>query len=198
MKKTISKILSINILLVFALSNIGCANVISNAPNQTINQSTSIEQTTAKSATLTNETNVTNEKYSGKTLNVKLGYDGKTYVLNLFDNQTADDIYRHVSLSTWNLPIYEFEGYENADKFQYYDIPSRYRVTSNPENIISEKVGDVYYSEPNRMIMFFRDANVPVNYTKVGKISIDEEFTKNVEENPALPGWGNKMIIISR
>ena len=55
--------------------------------------------------------NLVDQNFSGKTLNVKLGYNGKTYVLNLFNNQTAEDIYNHVSLSTWNLPIYNFEGY---------------------------------------------------------------------------------------
>ena len=142
--------------------------------------------------------NLVDQNFSGKTLNVKLGYNGKTYVLNLFNNQTAEDIYNHVSLSTWNLPIYNFEGYENADKFQYYDIPKRYNVTSNPEYFTIEKIGDVYYSEPNRIVLFFRDANIPVSYTKVGRIVIDDKFRKNVEENPTLEGWGNKIIIVSR
>lgn len=193
MKKLLSKLIIINVLCVMLFSNIGCAN----ATNQTVNQMTN--QTLAKvESSSVNTTEISNEKFSGKTLNVKLGYSGKSYILELFENQTADDIYNHVSLATWNLPIYEFSGYENADKFQYYDIPSRYKVTSNPESIVEEKTGDIYYSEPNRMIMFFRDANIPVNYTKVGKIKIDEEFTKNVENNPELSGWGNKMIIISR
>lgn len=194
MKKIGLKIVALSTLLVVVLSNIGCAS----SANQTT-QTTQMAQAATNIKTETaNTTDLGNQKFSGKTLNVKLGYKGKTYILELFSNQTAEDIYNHVSLATWNLPIYEFSGYENADKFQYYDIPSRYKVTSNPESIVSEKVGDVYYSEPNKMIMFFRDAEITVNYTKVGKIKIDDEFTKNVEENPTLEGWGNKMIIISR
>lgn len=193
MKKTISKIAALSILSTLVLSNIGCANSVNQVPMGTSNNIvSSITTETTQIAKTSNET------FSGKTLNVKLGYDGKTYVLELFNNQTAEDIYNHVSLATWNLPIYEFSGYDNADKYQYYDIPSRYKVTSNPESINIEQVGDVYYSEPNRMIMFFRNAEIPVNYTKVGKIKIDNDFTKNVEENPTLQGWGNKMIIISR
>ena len=193
MKKIISKIATLSILSTLVLSNIGCANSVNQVPMGTSNNIvSSITTETTQIAKTDNET------FSGKTLNVKLGYEGKTYVLELFNNQTAEDIYNHVSLATWNLPIYEFSGYDNADKYQYYDIPSRYKVTSNPESINLEQVGDVYYSEPNRMIMFFRNAEIPVNYTKVGKIKIDNDFTKNVEENPTLQGWGNKMIIISR
>ena len=193
MKKIISKIAALSILSTLVLSNIGCANSVNQVPMGTSNNIVSSITTETRQIAKTGY-----ETFSGKTLNVKLGYEGKTYVLELFNNQTAEDIYNHVSLATWNLPIYEFSGYDNADKYQYYDIPSRYKVTSNPESINIEQVGDVYYSEPNRMIMFFRNAEIPVNYTKVGKIKIDNDFTKNVEENPTLQGWGNKMIIISR
>ncbi len=193
MKKIISKIAALSILSTLVLSNIGCANSVNQVPMGTSNNIVSSITTETTQIAKTGY-----ETFSGKTLNVKLGYEGKTYVLELFNNQTAEDIYNHVSLATWNLPIYEFSGYDNADKYQYYDIPSRYKVTSNPESINIEQVGDVYYSEPNRMIMFFRNAEIPVNYTKVGKIKIDNDFTKNVEENPTLQGWGNKMIIISR
>ena len=193
MKKIISKIATLSILSTLVLSNIGCANSVNQVPMGTSNNIVSSITTETTQIAKTGY-----ETFSGKTLNVKLGYEGKTYVLELFNNQTAEDIYNHVSLATWNLPIYEFSGYDNADKYQYYDIPSRYKVTSNPESINIEQVGDVYYSEPNRMIMFFRNAEIPVNYTKVGKIKIDNDFTKNVEENPTLQGWGNKMIIISR
>ena len=193
MKKIISEIVALSILSTLVLSNIGCANSVNQVPLGTSNNIVSSITTETSQIAKTGY-----ETFSGKTLNVKLGYEGKTYVLELFNNQTAEDIYNHVSLATWNLPIYEFSGYDNADKYQYYDIPSRYKVTSNPESINIEQVGDVYYSEPNRMIMFFRNAEIPVNYTKVGKIKIDNDFTKNVEENPTLQGWGNKMIIISR
>ena len=191
MKKIVLNLLTFSILSVIILSNISCANSVKEVSYETTKKETTVGQVDLADAS-------DSQNFSGKTLNVKLGYDGKTYVLNLFNNQTAEDIYNHVSLATWNLPIYNFSGYENADKFQYYDIPSRYKVTSNPENIANEKIGDVYYSEPNRMIMFFRDADIPVNYTKVGKIVIDDEFTKNVEENPTIAGWGNKIIVISR
>jgi hypothetical protein len=79
---------------------------------------------------------------------------------------------------------------------QYYDIPSRYNIPSNPDNITSEKAGEVYYSSPNRIILFFGDAQVSGEYTKVGYFDYTEEFRAAVENNPVLEGWGNKIVII--
>ena len=40
---------------------------------------------------------------------------------------------------------------------QYYDIPSHYEIPSEPEMVTAEKAGEVYYSEPNRIILFYQD-----------------------------------------
>ena len=61
----------------------------------------------------------------------------------------------------------------------------------------SVKAGDVYYSEPNRIILFYHDAEVTGEYTKVGTIDVTDEFVKAVEENPVLEGWSNKIVLIS-
>ena len=80
---------------------------------------------------------------------------------------------------------------------QYYDIPSRYEIPSGAETVTSVKAGDVYYSEPNRIILFYHDAEVTGEYTKVGTIDVTDEFVKAVEENPVLEGWSNKIVLIS-
>ncbi|MCM1542864.1 MAG: cyclophilin-like fold protein [Blautia sp.] len=80
---------------------------------------------------------------------------------------------------------------------QYYDIPSRYEIPAAPEEITSEKVGEVYYSEPNRIILFYHDAEVSAEYTPVGYFDATDEFIEAVENNPVLEGWGNKIISIS-
>ena len=80
---------------------------------------------------------------------------------------------------------------------QYYDIPSRYEIPSGAETVTSVKAGDVYYSEPNRIILFYHDAEVTGEYTKVGTIDATDEFVKAVEENPVLEGWSNKIVLIS-
>lgn len=131
-------------------------------------------------------------------LSVCFGDDGAPFTLHLYDNDTAKAIARHVGTSDWRLPIYHFDDYENWEVMQYYDIPSRYEIPSNPEKVTSEKAGEVYYSEPNRVILFYRDADVSSEYTKVGYFDFTEEFKQAVENNPVLEGWGNKIVLISR
>lgn len=131
-------------------------------------------------------------------LEVRFGSNGEPFLLHLYDNDTALEIARDVGASDWNLPIYHFDDFDNSDVMQYYDIPSRYEYTSNPETITSEKAGEVYYSEPNRIVLFYNDTEVKGEYTKIGYIEATDEFKKAVEENPVIPGWGNKIVSISR
>ena len=55
----------------------------------------------------------------------------------------------------------------------------------------------VYYSEPNRIVLFYGDAEVTGEYTPVGYFDNTEEFRSAVEDNPVLEGWGNKIVRIS-
>ncbi|MDE6608574.1 MAG: hypothetical protein K2K54_12605, partial [Lachnospiraceae bacterium] len=55
----------------------------------------------------------------------------------------------------------------------------------------------VYYSEPNRIVLFYGDAEVTGEYTQVGYFDDTEEFCSAVENNPVLEGWGNKLVLIS-
>ena len=98
--------------------------------------------------------------------------------------------------ASWRLPIYHYDDYENWEVMQYYDIPSRYEIPSDPETVTSEKAGEVYYSEPNRIILFYQDAEVTGEYTRVGTIEDSEAFRSAVEENQVLEGWGNKIVHI--
>lgn len=130
-------------------------------------------------------------------LTVRFGYDGEPFVMHLYDNETAAAIARHVGTADWQLPIYNYEGYENWEVMQYYDIPSRYEIPSDPEIITEEAAGTVYYSEPNRIILFYGDAKVYGEYTPVGYFDNTSEFRSAVENNPVLEGWGNKIVQIS-
>jgi hypothetical protein len=80
---------------------------------------------------------------------------------------------------------------------QYYDIPSRFKITSAPETVTSEKAGEVYYSSPNRIILFYQDAQVKGEFTKVGNLQNTSGLKEAVEKNPVIAGWGNKIISIS-
>ena len=105
-------------------------------------------------------------------------------------------IVRHMGTADWRLPIYHYDDYENWEVMQYYDIPSRYEIPSHPESVTSEKAGEVYYSEPNRIVLFYGDAEVSAEYTPVGYFDATEEFIRAVEDNPVLEGWRNKIVLI--
>lgn len=130
-------------------------------------------------------------------LEVRFGDDGAPFVMQLEDNPTAAAIARHVGTANWRLPIYHYDDYDNWEVMQYYDIPSRYEIPSNAETVTSEKAGEVYYSEPNRIILFYQDGEVTGEYTKIGTIENTEEFREAVESNPVLEGWGNKIVRIN-
>lgn len=129
-------------------------------------------------------------------LEVCFGDGANAFILHLYDNDTAAAIARHVGTADWRLPIYHYDDYDNWEVMQYYDVPSRYDIPSNPETITAESAGEVYYSEPNRIILFYGDANVTGEYTRVGYFDFTEEFKLAVENNPVLEGWGNKIVLI--
>lgn len=131
-------------------------------------------------------------------LEVRFGKESEPFTLHLYDNDTAAEIAKDIGSADWNLPIYHYDDYENYEVMQYYDIPSRYKIPSNPEKVTSEKAGEVYYSHPNRIILFYQDAEVTGEYTKVGYIDYSDELFDAVEDNPVIEGWGNKIVSISR
>lgn len=131
-------------------------------------------------------------------LTVHFGDDGAPFTLHIYDNDTAAAIAGYVGSSDWRLPIYHYDDYENWEVMQYYDIPDRYDIPSGAETVTEEKAGELYYSEPNRIVLFYQDAELPGEYTPVGYFDATEEFVTAVEENPVLEGWGNKIVRISR
>ncbi len=131
------------------------------------------------------------------TLLVAFGDRNAPFTLYLYDNPTAAAIAHHVGTASWQLPIYHYDDYDNWEVMQYYDVPSRYEIPDHSETIASEAAGTVYYSEPNRIVLFFHEAQVTGEYTPVGYFDYTEEFVKAVEENPVLEGWGNKLVFIS-
>ena len=130
-------------------------------------------------------------------LTVRFGDQGAPFTLYLEDNSTAAAIARHVGTADWRLPIYHFDDYEGWESFQYYDIPSRYEIPSNAQTVTTEQAGQLYYSEPNRIVLFYHNGEISGEYTLVGHFDATEEFIAAVENNPVLEGWGNKLVLIS-
>lgn len=180
MKKNIFTMLSL--MLVFGIMLAGCGNSSASISQPEENPGSEAENDTTAEAT---------------ELVVRFGDDGEPFTMHLYDNDTAAAIARHVGTSDWRLPINHYDDYENWEVMQYYDIPSRYEIPSEPEQVSEEKAGTVYYSEPNRVILFYQDAKVPAEYTPVGYFDDTNEFRKAVQDNPVLEGWGNKIVQVS-
>lgn len=131
-------------------------------------------------------------------LEVRFGDGGEPFLMQLEDNDTARAIAGYVGTSDWRLPIYERDDDADYSVLQYYDIPSRYEIPSDPQTVTSAQAGEVYYSEPNRIVLYYHDAaDISEEYTKVGTFDPTEEFVTAVEENPVIEGWGNKIVQIS-
>lgn len=186
--------------LTLALVLTGCGNSDnSQSVSQTTSQATSNTAATesAIADNTTAETSMSEVFNSADELEVCFGDRGNPFILHLYENETAATIARHVGTENWRLPIYHYDDYENWEVMQYYDIPARYEIPSNPETVTTEKAGEVYYSEPNRIILFYGDAEVSNEYTRVGYFDYTEEFKTAVENNPVIEGWGNKIVLIN-
>lgn len=183
MRKTITSLL-LSVMLVLSLA--ACSG--KNAADDTSTSQPAGNETTGTGADV---------ESSANELTVYFGGNRTPFTLYLEDNDTAAAIARHVGSADWRLPIYHYDDYEGWEVFQYYDIPSRYEIPSNAETITSEAAGQVYYSEPNRIVLFYQDGEISGEYTLVGHFNATEEFVSAVEDNPVLEGWGNKIVNIS-
>jgi len=117
------------------------------------------------------------------------------YEIELIDNDVSVRFVRILQDSTRVLPLYVFDGSENTDVLQYYDIPSRYDIPDGaPQLVTSEKAGEVYYSA-GRIMIFYRDAEITGNYVKIGQTLTTEGLEDAVNSNP-LDSWGNRRVTI--
>lgn len=183
--------------LTFIIAMTGCGNSNNNqSDSQTTSNAAATESAIVDNNTSA-ETSISETLASAAELEVCFGDRGTPFILHLYENETAAAIARHVGTENWRLPIYHYDDYENWEVMQYYDIPARYEIPSDPETVTAEKAGEVYYSDPNRIILFFGDAEVSNEYTKVGYFDYTEEFKEAVENNPVLEGWGNKIVLIN-
>lgn len=141
------------------------------------------------------ETSTSSTTLSGTNLTLRFG-GGENFTIHMYDNPTANKIAEYVGTAAWQLPIYHFDDYDGWESFQYYDIPSRYDIPDGSQSVTSEKAGAVYYSHPNRIILFYQDANISTEYTPVGYIDFSQALVDAVENNPEVQGWGNKLVFI--
>lgn len=197
--KKIIMLIALSAVLAVMLTGCGQSNAGTNENPLSVNTKPSSDITSANEGSTEDEnTNASSEDYVSATqLYVTFGDNGSPFIMHLYDNDTAAAIARHVGSAEWRLPIYNYDGYDNWEVMQYYDIPSQYEIPSNPETVTSESSGAVYYSEPNRIVLFYGDAEVSGEYTQVGYFESTDEFVNAISDNPILEGWENKIIQIS-
>lgn len=131
-------------------------------------------------------------------LAVRFGDEGEPYTLHLDENVTTTALVTALGDSSIRLPIYHFDDYENWEVMQYYDIPSHYEIPSEPQAVTEQHGGEVYFdADLNRIILFYQEAQLSGEYTRIGYFDYSDDFVASIENNPVLEGWGNKIINIS-
>lgn len=174
----------VGIALVLSLVVAGCSNTTQqNSPDS----GTRVSQTETQSSEASASRGATS-------LTVRFGVEGEPFTMSLEDNTTAASIAQYVGSQDWRLPVY---SYDESDVMEYYDVPSRYEIPDNSETVTQAHAGDVYYSDPNRIVLYYRDTEINEEYTLIGTFEPTEEFVSAVENNPVQEGWGNQLVLIS-
>lgn len=196
MKK--SCLLAVTLAFAVVLALTGCGQRQNSNSNSTQGNNTTASSVPSGigSTDTTTETEPNQTEPSATELAVRFGDNGEAFTLHLYDNSTAAAIARYVGTASWRLPIYHYDDYDNWEVMQYYDVPSRYEIPDNAEAVSTEHAGTVYYSEPNRIVLFYQDAEVSGEYTPVGYFDYSDEFLSAVQNNPTVPGWSNKLVLI--
>lgn len=182
----------VGLLLTLSIAMTGCSgssgssNEDSSAGNNRVSSSGASGQSSAE------EDNIPSS--NATELTVQFGDSGDSFVMHLEDNSTAAAIAGYVGTTDWRLPVY---SYDESDVMEYYDIPSRYEIPDNSETVTEAHAGDVFYSDPNRIVLYYHDAEINEQYTRIGTFDATEEFVDAVENNPVLEGWGNQIVVIS-
>lgn len=184
----------ISLLLAFGIAMTGCSSSsdlsASSEPGSSVENNPVSSQAGSQSGE--EEDNIPSSNIAE--LTVQFGDAGEAFVMRLEDNSTAAAVAGYVGTTDWRLPVY---SYDESDVMEYYDIPSRYEIPDNSETVTEAHAGDVFYSDPNRIVLYYHDAEINEEYTLIGRFDATDEFVDAVENNPVLEGWGNQIIIIS-
>ena len=183
----------IGLLLALSIAMTGCGGSPetseSSSGTQIEEQSPSITQEDE-----TDEDTQENQVSTTTELVVRFGVEGEPFTMSLEDNTTAAAIAGYVGTSDWRLPVY---SYDESDVMEYYDVSSRYEIPDNSVVVTQAHAGEVYYSDPNRIVLYYHDAEINEEYTLIGTFDATDEFVSAVENNPVQEGWGNQLVLIS-
>lgn len=182
----------VGLLLTFSIAMTGCSSSSGSTESSSSEDSNRVSSSQTASQSSEEDDNVPSS--NATELTVQFGDSGDSFVMHLEDNSTAAAIAGYVGTSDWRLPVY---SYDESDVMEYYDVPSRYEIPDNSETVTEAHAGDVFYSDPNRIVLYYHDAEINEQYTRIGTFDATEEFVDAVENNPVLEGWGNQIVVIS-
>lgn len=182
----------VGLLLTFSIAMTGCSSSSGSTESSSSEDSNRVSSSQTASQSSEEDDNILSS--NATELTVQFGDSGDSFVMHLEDNSTAAAIAGYVGTTDWRLPVY---SYDESDVMEYYDIPSRYEIPDNSETVTEAHAGDVFYSDPNRIVLYYHDAEINEQYTKIGTFDATEEFVDAVENNPVLEGWGNQIVVIS-
>lgn len=182
----------VGLLLTLSIAMTGCSSSSGVAESSSSEESNRVSSSQTASQSSEEDDNVPSS--NATELTVQFGDSGDSFVMHLEDNSTAAAIAGYVGTSDWRLPVY---SYDESDVMEYYDVPSRYEIPDNSETVTEAHAGDVFYSDPNRIVLYYHDAEINEQYTRIGTFDATEEFVDAVENNPVLEGWGNQIVVIS-
>lgn len=182
----------VGLLLTFSITMTGCSSSSGVAESSSSEDSNRVSSSQTASQSSEEDDNIPSS--NATELTVQFGDSGDSFVMHLEDNSTAAAIAGYVGTTDWRLPVY---SYDESDVMEYYDIPSRYEIPDNSETVTEAHAGDVFYSDPNRIVLYYHDAEINEQYTRIGTFDATEEFVDAVENNPVLEGWGNQIVVIS-
>lgn len=182
----------IGLLLTLSMAMTGCSGSSASSDSSLSEESNPVSSSQAASQVSEDEDNIPGSGTAE--LTVQFGDAGEVFVMHLEDNSTAAAVAGYVGTAEWRLPLY---SYDESDVMEYYDVPSRYEIPDNSETVTEAHAGDVYYSDPNRIVLYYHDAEINEEYTLIGRFDATDEFVDAVENNPVLEGWGNQIVVIS-
>ncbi len=180
------------LLLTFSIAMTGCSSSSGSTESSSSEDSNRVSSSQTASQSSEEDDNIPSS--NATELTVQFGDSGDSFVMHLEDNSTAAAIAGYVGTTDWRLPVY---SYDESDVMEYYDIPSRYEIPDNSETVTEAHAGDVFYSDPNRIVLYYHDAEINEQYTRIGTFDATEEFVDAVENNPVLEDWGNQIVVIS-
>ena len=182
----------VGLLLTFSIAITGCSSSSGLAESSSSEESNRVSSSQTASQSSEEDDNI--PSLNATELTVQFGDGGESFIMHLEDNSTAAAIAGYVGTTEWRLPVY---SYDESDVMEYYDVPSRYEIPDNSETVTEAHAGEVFYSDPNRIVLYYHDAQINEDYTLIGTFDATDEFANAVENNPVLEGWGNQIIVIS-